>query len=76
MRVQETNIETNSTHPTVGYRTPLSPVLARGISVYAIVGTFAKVLGAVASSFRLPLPTWVSAQLQKHGIYQRAIDHL
>lgn len=25
VRVQETSIETNSTHPTVGYRTPLSP---------------------------------------------------
>ena len=33
-----------SARPTVGYRTPLSPVLARGISAYAIIGTFAKVL--------------------------------
>ena len=74
--MQETNIETNPTHPTVGNRTQLFPALDRSITDYAIVGTFAKVLGAVASSFCLPLPTWVSAQLQKHDIYQRAIDHL
>lgn len=47
MRVLETSIETNLTRPTVGNRTPLSPVLDRGISSYAIVGILAKMVFSV-----------------------------